>query len=185
MCAGEVVCGLRDTHVHIICTVCDVTHVRECTRPSPAFPYYKQREAGRGPGNVANRKRYQLTQITRKSLFNARKAMNSVPEGPWIAYQIINVFVFTTKIFSNESTCQHVLLSTGVKWVCLKRIADINNMILNSGFSVGFCINEERRISVTNFTSENDLPTLPPWWRRLEHSVDVIKLFSELKIDNK
>ena len=52
--------------------------------------------------------------------------------------------------------------NTGVKWVCLKRIADINNMILNSGFSVGFCINEERRISVTNFTSENDLPTLLP-----------------------
>ena len=31
----------------------DVTHVRKCTRPSPAFPYYKQRKGGRGPGNEA------------------------------------------------------------------------------------------------------------------------------------
>ena len=28
-----------------------------------------------------------------------------------------------------------------------------------SGFSVGFCINEERRLSVTNYSSENNLPT--------------------------
>ena len=28
----------------------DVTHVRKCTRPSPAFPYYKRRKAGRGLG---------------------------------------------------------------------------------------------------------------------------------------
>ena len=28
-----------------------------------------------------------------------------------------------------------------------------------SGFSVGFCINEEKRLSVTNYSSENDLPT--------------------------
>ena len=32
----------------------DVTHVRKCTRPSPALPYCKRREAGRGPGNEAN-----------------------------------------------------------------------------------------------------------------------------------
>ena len=32
----------------------DVTHVRKCTRPSPAFPYCKRREAGWGPGNEAN-----------------------------------------------------------------------------------------------------------------------------------
>ena len=31
----------------------DVTHIRKCTRPSPALPYYKQREAGQGPGNEA------------------------------------------------------------------------------------------------------------------------------------
>ena len=31
----------------------DVTHVRKCTRPSPALPYWKRREAGRGPGNEA------------------------------------------------------------------------------------------------------------------------------------
>ena len=31
----------------------DVTHVRKCTRPSPALPYCKQREAGRGPGKEA------------------------------------------------------------------------------------------------------------------------------------
>ena len=31
----------------------DVTHVRECTRPSPALPYCKRREAGQGPGNEA------------------------------------------------------------------------------------------------------------------------------------
>ena len=32
----------------------DVTHVRKCTRPSPALPYCKRREAGQGPGNEAN-----------------------------------------------------------------------------------------------------------------------------------
>ena len=32
----------------------DVTHVRKCTRPSPALPYCKRRKAGRGPGNEAN-----------------------------------------------------------------------------------------------------------------------------------
>ena len=35
------------------CLLHDVTHVRKCTRPSPALPYCKQREAGRGPGNKA------------------------------------------------------------------------------------------------------------------------------------
>ena len=33
----------------------DVTHVRKCTRPSPALPYCKRREAGQGPGNEATR----------------------------------------------------------------------------------------------------------------------------------
>ena len=51
---GEVFCGLHVAHVHIICPVRDVTHVRKCTRPSPAFPYCKRRKAGRGPGNEAN-----------------------------------------------------------------------------------------------------------------------------------
>ena len=32
----------------------DVTHVRKCTRPSPALPYCKQWEAGRWPGNQAS-----------------------------------------------------------------------------------------------------------------------------------
>ena len=31
----------------------DVTHVRKCTRPSPALPYCKRREARRGPWNEA------------------------------------------------------------------------------------------------------------------------------------
>ena len=51
---GEVSCGLHVAHVHIICPVRDVTHVRKCTRPSPAFPYCKRRKAGRGPGNEAS-----------------------------------------------------------------------------------------------------------------------------------
>ena len=51
---GEVFCGLHVTHVRIICPVRDVTHVRKCTRPSPAFPYCKRWKAGRGPGNEAN-----------------------------------------------------------------------------------------------------------------------------------
>ena len=51
---GEVFCGLHVAHVHIICPVRDVTHVRKCTRPSPAFPYCKRRKAGRGPGNEAS-----------------------------------------------------------------------------------------------------------------------------------
>ena len=51
--AGKVFCGLHVAHVHIICPVRDVTHVRKCTRPSPALPYCKRREAGRGPGNEA------------------------------------------------------------------------------------------------------------------------------------
>ena len=32
----------------------DVTHMRKHTRPSPALPYCKRREAGRGPGNEAS-----------------------------------------------------------------------------------------------------------------------------------
>ena len=36
MRVGEVVCDLHDTHVRIICPVCDVTHMRKYTRPSPA-----------------------------------------------------------------------------------------------------------------------------------------------------
>ena len=60
---GEVFCGLHVAHVHIICPVRDVTHVRKCTRPSPAFPYYKRRKAGRGPGNEATeRQRLQISQ---------------------------------------------------------------------------------------------------------------------------
>ena len=31
----------------------DITHVKKCTRPSPALPYYKQQEAGWGAGNEA------------------------------------------------------------------------------------------------------------------------------------
>ena len=48
--AGKVFCGLHVAHVRIICPVRDVTHVRKCTRPSPALPYCKRREAGRGLG---------------------------------------------------------------------------------------------------------------------------------------
>ena len=36
----------------------DITHVRKCTRPSPAFPYCKRRKAGRGPGNEATQLPY-------------------------------------------------------------------------------------------------------------------------------
>ena len=32
-------------------STCDVIHMRKCTRLSPALPYCKRREAGRGPGN--------------------------------------------------------------------------------------------------------------------------------------
>ena len=53
--AGQVFCGLHVAHVRIICPVRDVTHVRKCTRPSPAIPYCKRREAGRGPGNEATK----------------------------------------------------------------------------------------------------------------------------------
>ena len=46
------------THAQLMPFYClstrDVTHVRKCTRPSPALPYYKRRKAGRGPGNEAN-----------------------------------------------------------------------------------------------------------------------------------
>ena len=51
---GKAFCGLHVAHVCIICPVRDVTHVRKCTRPSPAFPYCKRRKAGRGPGNEAS-----------------------------------------------------------------------------------------------------------------------------------
>ena len=50
---AEVFCGLHDTHVRIICPIRDITHMRKCTRPSPALQYCKRREAGRGPGNEA------------------------------------------------------------------------------------------------------------------------------------
>ena len=50
---GKVFGGLHVAHIRIICPVRDVTHVRKCTRSSPALPYCKRREAGRGPGNKA------------------------------------------------------------------------------------------------------------------------------------
>ena len=65
---GEVFCGLHVAHVHIICPVRDVTHVRKCTRPSPAFPYCKRRKAGRGPGNEA---RVGVVQSTLQALFRS------------------------------------------------------------------------------------------------------------------
>ena len=37
----------------------------------------------------------------------------------------------------------------------IKRIFGIKRIFF-SGFSVGFCINEERRLSVTNYSSENN-----------------------------
>ena len=58
--AGEDFCGLYVAHVRIICPVRDVTHVRKCTRPSPALPYCKRQEAGRGPGNEANNRAFLL-----------------------------------------------------------------------------------------------------------------------------
>ena len=63
---GEVFCGLHVAHVHIICPVRDVTHVRKCTRPSPAFPYCKRRKAGRGPGNEARKRpcRWSISLVT-------------------------------------------------------------------------------------------------------------------------
>ena len=61
--AGEVFCDLHVAHVHIICPVRDVTHVRKCTRPSPALPYYKRQEAGRGPGNEASTTWQKLAQV--------------------------------------------------------------------------------------------------------------------------
>ena len=42
----------------------DVTHVRKCTRPSPALPYCKRREAGRGPGNEASTHAHTHTNIS-------------------------------------------------------------------------------------------------------------------------
>ena len=45
---GKVVCGLCDAHVRIICPVRDVTHVRKCTRPSPASLYCNDEKPGEG-----------------------------------------------------------------------------------------------------------------------------------------
>ena len=42
----------------------DVTHVRKCTRPSPALLYCKQREAGRWPGNEASTHAHTHTNIS-------------------------------------------------------------------------------------------------------------------------
>ena len=42
----------------------DVTHVRKCTRPSPALPYGKRREAGCWPGNEASRHAHTHTNIS-------------------------------------------------------------------------------------------------------------------------
>ena len=69
--AGEVFCGLHVAHIRIICPVRDVTHVRKCTRPSPALPYYKRWEAGWGPGNKASTTWQKLAQVPvkRKNLY--------------------------------------------------------------------------------------------------------------------
>ena len=50
MCVGEVFYGLHVVHDRIICPVYGITHVRKCTRPSPALPYCKRWKAGRGLG---------------------------------------------------------------------------------------------------------------------------------------
>ena len=39
---SEVFCGLHVAHVRIICPVCDVNHVKKCTRSSPTLPYCKR-----------------------------------------------------------------------------------------------------------------------------------------------
>ena len=77
--AGQVFCGLHVAHVRIICPVRDVTHVRKCTRPSPALPYCKRREAGRGPGNEAiSRSRSQ------NRLAHAYKRRSDVTTWSWV-----------------------------------------------------------------------------------------------------
>ena len=42
----------------------DATHVRKCTRPSPALPYCKRREAGQWPGNEASTHAHTHTNIS-------------------------------------------------------------------------------------------------------------------------
>ena len=46
----------------------DVTHVRKCTRPSPAFPYYNRQKAGRSLGTRLPT--YWLTSIKRQGWKN-------------------------------------------------------------------------------------------------------------------
>ena len=47
----------------------DVTHVKKCTRPSPALPNCKGRKAGRGPGNEASLNTLQLRPLLDYSIF--------------------------------------------------------------------------------------------------------------------
>ena len=88
--AGQVFFGLNVAHVRIICPVCDVTHVRKCTRPSPALPYYKQREAGRGPGNEASTTWQKLAQVPvkRKNLYLNQYAQPKKPLLQTVGYGI-------------------------------------------------------------------------------------------------
>ena len=65
---GEVFCGLHVAHVRIVCPVHDVTHVRKCTRPPPALPYCKRREAGREAGNEVTMKWQSCENYMRKNL---------------------------------------------------------------------------------------------------------------------
>ena len=52
------------THVQLksfyCLSTCDITHMRKCTRPFPAYPYCKRQEAERGPGNETTYSPYSL-----------------------------------------------------------------------------------------------------------------------------
>ena len=68
----------------------DVTHVRNCTRPSPALPYCKRRETGRGPGNEASAKGFpgtsqvvhQTNQVVRTTLKRPSENTGPAKAGP-------------------------------------------------------------------------------------------------------
>ena len=63
----------------------DVTHVRKCTRPSPALPYWKRREAGRGPGNEA---KYMYSQLFHFMPRCFKMAISKhLPEQPYLLSQ--------------------------------------------------------------------------------------------------
>ena len=78
----------------------DITHVRKCTRPSPAFPYCKRQNAGWGPGTTL-----QCT-YTVHAITSAEGRMRLYTP-VYYSYSQRRPYLHTTVYYSNFTDCLH------------------------------------------------------------------------------